>query len=187
MSSSPATTFHAGLGGLGRRRGISPGPAGPRPAISFAYGLPDPALFPTEALAAAAAKALLQHGDRALQYGGMPGAPPLVAGLLGRLRDREGLDLSAGQCLITPGSSQAIGLVARALVAPGDAVLLETPAWPGVINALRRYEARAIPVPMGSGGPRACCFGATLERLLARRAAEAALYRPTSRTPPASP
>src|SRR6478672_3394337 len=183
-SAARANAFTPGWVGWAAAAEMSPGPAGPRPAISFAYGLPDPAQFPTEALAAAAAVALRRHGDRALQYGGMPGAPPLVAGLLARLRDRDGLDLSASQCLITAGSSQAIGLVARALIAPGDAVLLETPAWPGVINALRRYQARAIPVPMDQDGLEPAALEATLERLQGEGARPKLLYTvPTYQNP----
>jgi 2-aminoadipate transaminase len=167
-SSGGGRTFTPGWVGWAAAAEPAPAPGRARPAISFAYGLPDPALFPTEALAAAATEALQQHGDRALQYGGVAGAPPLVAGLLARLREREGLDLGPGQHLITAGSSQAIGLVAHALIAPGDAVLLETPAWPGVINALRRYQARVIPVPMDQDG----LDPGALEEALARLHAE---------------
>jgi 2-aminoadipate transaminase len=184
MRASGAKEFTPGWVGAAAAAEPPSAPGGARPAISFAYGVPDPALFPAEALAAAGKDALLQHGDRALQYGAVLGLPQLIAGLLARLRDREGLDLAPGQCLITAGSSQAIGLVAHALIAPGDAVLLETPAWPGVINALRRYQARAIPVPMDQEGLDPAALEQTLARLQAEGVRPKLLYTvPTYQNP----
>ena len=131
---------------------VRPSSGAPRPAISFTYGLPDPALFPTEALATAATHVLREHSDRALQYGASAGLPQLIATLVERLNRTEGLALRGTDCLITAGAGQALGLVARALLDPGDTVLLETPAWPGILHILDRHPCRVVPVPLDDEG-----------------------------------
>ena len=140
-------------------------PTGDRPAISFAWGFPDPALFPIEALTVTTAAVLRESHATALQYGVSTGLPELVGAVLARLRHTEGLDLPLAGCLITSGASQGIGLAARALLEPGDPVLLETPAWPGVLNTLRRLQARIIPVPMDAEGLDVTAAEATLVAL----------------------
>ncbi|HUS16774.1 MAG TPA: PLP-dependent aminotransferase family protein [Chloroflexia bacterium] len=165
---------------------IAPRPAAAagRTTISFAYGLPDPALFPTDALAAATELVLRQHSDRALQYGSPQGLPQLVRVLLDRLNRAEGLELVPEECIITSGASQGIGLVARALLDPGDAVVLETPAWPGVINILRRYGARMVPVPLEADGLDVSATAATLAELHAAGTRPKLLYTvPTFQNP----
>ena len=116
-----------------RVRAIHPMPragASPPDVISLAYGMPDPALFPTVGLAAAAQEAL---GDPArygvaLQYGNVGGNPLLLAELGKKLEGEEGRPVPPGGLIMTNGSSQAIALVVQALAADGLDLLLDGPA-----------------------------------------------------------
>ena len=153
-----------------------PATAGGRAAISFAYGLPDPALFPTEALNAATGIVLREHSDRALQYGAGQGLPQLINVLVERINRAEGLAIRPDECMITAGAGQAIAVVGRALLDPGDTVLVETPAWPGGINAFRRCGARLVPVPVDAEGLDTDALAQTLETLAAEGTQPKLLY-----------
>jgi DNA-binding transcriptional MocR family regulator len=109
--------------------------------ISFAGGIPDPALFPTEAIAAAHRRVL---GDptraaAALQYSASEGYRPLrdwIAGYITRL----GIACSGEHILITSGAQQALDFIAKLFVSPGDRVLLARPTYLGALQALSAYE-----------------------------------------------
>src|SRR4051794_8531421 len=79
------------------RRG---GMGGPAAAISFAYGFPDPALFPTAALTEMTELVLREESAKALQYGNARGAAPLLQVVRDKLRRDEGLDLALENCMI---------------------------------------------------------------------------------------
>src|SRR3954470_23169322 len=83
--------------------------------ISFASGLPDPELYPSEALRAITDAILTTESRVALQYGPAEGVPALREWLAGRLR-RRGLAVSPEGVLITHGSQQALDLAARAFL-----------------------------------------------------------------------
>lgn len=140
-----------------RVRATSPMPragAAPPDVISLAYGMPDPALFPTVGLAAAAQEAL---GDPAryavaLQYGNVGGNPLLLAELGKKLEGEEGRPVPPGGLIMTNGSSQAIALVVQALAAPGDACLCEAPTFLGTIHHIRFQGVRTVPVSLDDDG-----------------------------------
>lgn len=119
--------------------------------ISFAGGYPSPRLFDAQGLADAATRAF--GGDATLlQYGPTEGHPDLKDELL-HLAARRGIQgIDPGQLLVTTGSQQAFDLLVRVLVQPGDTVLLETPAYPAAIQALRLAGARLVEVPMDAQG-----------------------------------
>src|SRR5690348_17168588 len=87
--------------------------------ISFASGLPDPDLYPTDELRAITDEILTRDGRAALQYGPAEGVPALREWVAQRLR-RRGLDVCPEGVLITHGSQQALDLAARAFLDPGD-------------------------------------------------------------------
>jgi DNA-binding transcriptional MocR family regulator len=58
------------------------------------------------------------------------------------------------QVLITTGAHQAISLVARQALAPGDTVLVESPTFPGALDIFRRFAARMVPLPVDEDGAR---------------------------------
>jgi 2-aminoadipate transaminase len=120
--------------------------------ISFASGLPDPALYPAAALAEIAEEVLAQDGRAALQYGPAEGHPPLRARVAEMLRRRGLADATPEHVLITHGSQQALDLAARACLNPGDSVLLETPSYLAAIQIFDSYEAGYDVVPLDAEG-----------------------------------
>ena len=127
----------------------------PRPSlISFTYGLPDAATFPTDELTGAASLVLREHAATALQYGSIHGSHRLIAALIRKLKDDEGLDLDPDQVMITNGSSGALSQVSRVLLDPGDYMVAEAPSFLGAVNTFRRAQAQIIEVPLDGEGIR---------------------------------
>jgi len=126
----------------------------PPEIISLAYGMPDPALFPTAGLAAAADEALRDPARYAvaLQYGNAGGNPLLLAELGRKLEGEEGRPVEPGSLIMTNGSSQAIALVVQALANPGDVCLCEAPTFLGTIHHIRFQGVRTVPVPLDEEG-----------------------------------
>src|SRR5262249_55722597 len=120
--------------------------------ISFASGLPDPALFPTAELAEIADDLLTREGRTALQYGPAEGHPPLRAWVAERLRQRGLADATPGHILITQGAQQALDLVARAFLEPEAPVLIESPTYLAALQAFDSYEADYLIVPLDAEG-----------------------------------
>src|SRR5436189_2215534 len=101
--------------------------------ISFASGLPDPDLYPTDTLRAITDEIRTRDGRAALQYGRAEGVPALREWVADRLRQR-GLGVTAEGVLITHGAQQALDLAARAILDPRDRVLLESPSYLAAIH-----------------------------------------------------
>jgi 2-aminoadipate transaminase len=119
--------------------------------ISFASGLPDPALYPINELRAITDDILTREGRAALQYGPAEGVPALREWVAERLRQR-GLEVPPEGVLITHGSQQALDLAARALLDPGDCVLLESPSYLAAIQTFDSYEAVYETLPVDGEG-----------------------------------
>jgi len=131
--------------------------------ISFAGGYPSASLFDAEGLGEAAARALAGPA-RALQYGPTEGDAALRQELQ-RLAGERGITCTPEQLLVTTGSQQGFDLLVRILVQPGDAVLLETPAYPAAIQALRLAGAVIHEVPMDANGMQTELLETVLQRL----------------------
>ena len=108
--------------------------------ISFAGGIPDPALFPAEAARAAFSEALAEPAA-ALQYGVSEGYLPLREAIAAEMA-RAGVPATADNILITAGSQQGLDFLAKALLSPGDTVLAEYPTYLGALQAFSAYEPR---------------------------------------------
>jgi DNA-binding transcriptional MocR family regulator len=109
--------------------------------ISFAGGIPDPALFPREHLAAAFDRVLgdPRRAETALQYSVSEGHPPLrewIAGYMGRL----GVRCAADNVIITNGSQQALDFLGKLCIAPDDRVLVAWPTYLGALQAFNCYQ-----------------------------------------------
>ena len=115
--------------------------------ISLATGLPTPRFHPAEELAEIAARAFADEGVDALAYL----TPEGLYELRERLADRGG---AAGpeEIIVTTGAQQAIDLVARALLEPGDVAVVESPTFTGSLLSLRSTGARVIGVPVDRDG-----------------------------------
>lgn len=139
----------------------------PRPVISFAGGLPDVPSLPGEQLLRAARTVIAREQKEALQYGGTFGPYPLREEIAKRSSRLEGIPVSVDQVLITSGSAHAIGVVCEALIDPGDAIIVESPTFPGTLRTFKTFGARAVGVPMDDDGLRVDLVERELERLAA--------------------
>ncbi len=68
--------------------------------------------------------------------------------------EAAGLPTALDQVLVTTGAHQAISLIARQVLAPGDTVLVESPTFPGALDIFRRFAARMVPLPVDEQGAR---------------------------------
>ena len=121
--------------------------------ISFAGGLPAPEVFPVEEFRAAAARVLQEHGPEALQYSTTEGYHPLRE-MIARHTARYGIVVKPENVLITNGSQQALDLLGRVFLNPGDRVLLERPTYIGALQAWNAYQAEYVGVPIDEAGLR---------------------------------
>jgi len=118
--------------------------------ISFAGGYPASDLFDVEGLASAQERAY-QASSRCLQYGPTDGLPELKNELLA-LMGRRGVLCAPEQLLVTTGSQQGLDLLLRILVAPGDVVMTEQPAYPATLQAMKLQQASIVTVPVDGDG-----------------------------------
>ncbi|MFP4975626.1 PLP-dependent aminotransferase family protein [Paenibacillus sp. CN-4] len=107
--------------------------------ISLAGGLPAEELFPAEAIRAAYDR-VFSSGPSVLQYGLTEGHRPLRERIAARL-ETKGLSAGPDDLLLTTGSQQAIDLLCRVLLDPGDAVLVESPTYLSALQTLSAYQA----------------------------------------------
>ncbi|USS89161.1 PLP-dependent aminotransferase family protein [Fructilactobacillus cliffordii] len=119
--------------------------------ISFAGGLPAPELFPVAAVKKATDKVFDQYGQQVLQYAGTLGYPKLRKQIAQIMQDRQ-VDASADNVAIATGSQQAIDLVAKMLINPGDVVLVEDPTYLAALDVFRSYGADLVGVAMDDDG-----------------------------------
>ena len=120
--------------------------------ISFAGGNPSNSALEPEVVRGLACEAIDRYGTNALQYGGTEGLPGLRAGIADYLRSTAGVRCTADNILPVQGSSQAFDLLLKALIDPGDVILVESPTFLGAIQAMRIYKAQLIAMPMDEGG-----------------------------------
>jgi len=119
--------------------------------ISLAGGLPAPELFPIDEYRRAFEWVPETDGAAALQYGPSEGYRPLRAFLAQRL-SRFGMGCAADDVLITNGSQQALDLIAKILLDPGDTVVVERPTYLGALQAFNQYQPRYAVVGMDDDG-----------------------------------
>jgi 2-aminoadipate transaminase len=119
--------------------------------ISFAGGLPAPDVFPIEAFEAATRRVLRDSGAQALQYGTTEGYQPLRE-MLARFSSRAGVEVTPENILVTSGSQQALDLLGKVFINPGDRILVEAPTYLGALQAWNAYGAEYVPVPMDEDG-----------------------------------
>lgn len=119
--------------------------------ISFAGGLPAPELFPVAEMRAACERALAENGSAALQYGASEGLRPLREYLQAEMA-RRGAACPCDHILISTGSQQALDLLGKILLDPGDVVLTESPTYLAAIQAFQYSEPRFVPAPTDGDG-----------------------------------
>jgi DNA-binding transcriptional MocR family regulator len=121
--------------------------------ISFAGGTPDPALFPVESIAAAAADILANSGlqRECLQYGVSEGYLPLREAIA-HYMSRKRIQASAADVLITCGSQQGLDFIGKLFVDPGDRILVTRPSYLGALQAFSLCEPCFVAIPQDTQG-----------------------------------
>ncbi|CAO3409097.1 aminotransferase-like domain-containing protein [Azospirillum largimobile] len=160
------------------RQSLDADPAVPKPGCGW---LPAD-WMPTGALRRAM-RTLARSGDALLaDYGGTRGSPALRRLLLGRFAE-EGIEASPDQILLTASGTQAIDLICRFLLAPGDTVLVDDPCYFNFQALLRAHRARVVGVPCTPSGPDPAAFEAVVAAERPRLyITNSALHNPTGAT-----
>ena len=113
--------------------------------ISFAGGLPDPNLFPAEAMKSATDKILTENSNAALQYGLTLGRVSLREKIVGLMK-REGVDTTVDNIAITTGSQQAITVAAMLLLEEDSVIITENPSYLGAFAAFKPFATNYVGV-----------------------------------------
>jgi 2-aminoadipate transaminase len=119
--------------------------------ISFAGGMPAPEVFPVEEFLQACNTVLKQNGPKALQYGSTDGYTPLRE-MVAQMSIENGIQVSIDNILITSGSQQALDLLGKVFINPGDRILVEAPTYLGALQAWSAYGAEYVTVPCDEDG-----------------------------------
>ena len=119
--------------------------------ISFAGGFPDSAMFDVEGLKEASARALNEEAGGALQYGATEGYEPLRM-QLAAFMNSKGVDVKPSGLIVTTGSQQALDLLGKTMISPGDKVIVEGPTFLATIQCFRLYGAQLISAPVDAHG-----------------------------------
>ncbi|MCU4120149.1 PLP-dependent aminotransferase family protein [Variovorax sp. N23] len=119
--------------------------------ISFAGGFPDSAMFDVEGLKEASARALDEEPGGALQYGATEGYEPLRTQLSAFMKTK-GVEVAPSGLIVTTGSQQALDLLGKTMISPGDKVIVEGPTFLATIQCFRLYGAELISAPVDANG-----------------------------------
>jgi DNA-binding transcriptional MocR family regulator len=120
--------------------------------ISFAGGFPDSAMFDVDGIRAASNAALAEEPGAALQYGATEGYQPLREQLAAFMASKGAKDVTANGLIVTTGSQQALDLLGKTMIGPGDKVIVEGPTFLATIQCFRLYGAEVISAPIDGDG-----------------------------------
>jgi DNA-binding transcriptional MocR family regulator len=120
--------------------------------ISFAGGFPDPAMFDVEGIREAVNAALTQEAGATLQYGATEGHNPLREQLAAFMASKGCTDVAPENLIVTTGSQQALDLLGKTMISPGDKVIVEGPTFLATIQCFRLYGAELISAPIDANG-----------------------------------
>ena len=134
--------------------------------ISLAGGLPDTSTFPPKSFAAQMTRIAQESAAEALQYGpteGFEETKDCIVEVMGA----EGMLVDPHDVIVTTGGQQAIDLVCKTLVDPGDVVICEAPTYPGAVPVFCSYQAEVVQIECDEDGLRVDQLEQLLERLRA--------------------
>jgi 2-aminoadipate transaminase len=120
--------------------------------ISFAGGLPFPGLFPAEELKDVVNTVLEKEDELALQYGPTEGDSRLIDYLVRWMREDEGAEIDKDNILMVSGSQQALDLIGKVFIDPGDPIIIGLPSYLGALQAFNTHLAKLIGVPLDKQG-----------------------------------
>lgn len=147
--------------------------------ISFAGGFPDSAMFDVEGIRDAVNQALQDAPGAALQYGATEGHQPLREQLAAFMVGKGAKDVAAENLIVTTGSQQALDLLGKTLINPGDKVIVEGPTFLATIQCFRLYGAELISAPIDGHGVKTDA----LEKLIAEHKPKFVYLIPTFGNP----
>ena len=119
--------------------------------ISFAGGFPDPALFDVEGIRQSTAAVLEANPGPVLQYGATEGYQPLRE-TLSVFMKAKGATVAPDGLIVTTGSQQALDLIGKTMISPGDKVIVEGPTFLATIQCFKLYGADLISAPIDADG-----------------------------------
>ncbi|MFP5334536.1 MAG: PLP-dependent aminotransferase family protein [Actinomycetes bacterium] len=134
--------------------------------VSLAGGMPNLSALPMDAVSEVMSQLVTDTGPTALQYGSGQG-DPVLRELITEVMALEGIRASAEDVVVTTGSQQALDLVTRIFVDPGDVVVAEAPSYVGALGVFRAYQADVVHVPMDAAGLQPDLLEETLRALAA--------------------
>ncbi|HSC90117.1 MAG TPA: PLP-dependent aminotransferase family protein [Gaiellaceae bacterium] len=120
--------------------------------ISFAGGFPDPETFPRDRVSALLAEFVAEGEASAFQYAPTRGLAGTLDAVAGRLDALQGRRPAEEELLLTSGAIEALELVGKSFLDPGDVVVVEAPTYLGAIQAFRSFEAELVAVPLDEDG-----------------------------------
>lgn len=132
--------------------------------ISFAGGFPDPALFDAEGIRIAADAVLSSNPGAVLQYGATEGWQPLREQLAAFMKNKGAMVAPDG-LIVTTGSQQALDLIGKTMISPGDKVIVEAPTFLATIQCFRLYGADIYGAPIDADGVRVDVLEKMIEEL----------------------
>lgn len=119
--------------------------------ISMGGGSPFVSALPLDTIAEMTAKLIAERGAQALQYMGGQGDPRLRELICGVMA-LEGITASPDDVVVTVGSQQALDVVSRIFLDPGDVVIAEAPSYVGALGTFTQYQAEVVHVTMDDAG-----------------------------------
>ena len=119
--------------------------------ISFAGGMPNNDLFPVREIDDIYITMDSELKKTGFQYGPTPGYPPLIDSVKEYLR-KKGLPVDTNDLIITSGSLQAINIITKLFINPGDTVITEEPCFIGGTSAFKSYQANIAGIPLDANG-----------------------------------
>ena len=119
--------------------------------ISLAGGFPDANLFDIEGIREASVKALADNPGAVLQYGATEGHQPLREEIA-RYMAGKGAKVEPTGLITTTGSQQALDLIGKTMISPGDKVIVEAPTFLATIQCFRLYGADLVGAPIDADG-----------------------------------
>jgi DNA-binding transcriptional MocR family regulator len=132
--------------------------------ISFAGGVPSPETFPADDIAEIAAALIRERSAATLQYQPTRGNRDLLEYVAAFMQERGATRVSLENLVVTTGAQQALDVIARNLLDPGDVAAVAIPSYIGGIAALQNAQARLVGVREESDGIDMAAFEETLRR-----------------------
>ena len=119
--------------------------------VSLAGGMPNLSALPMKMMASVVNDLILTNGTEALQYGSGQGHPKLREQIC-EVMALEGIRAHPEDVVVTTGSQQALDLISRIFIDPGDVVLVEAPSYVGALGTVHQYQASVVHVAMDNDG-----------------------------------